>query len=106
MNLRVKRARETYFIPVERHSSFQSVKETISKICGENEITKENVVDPAAITLYKGPYATEGMKELPNNGTVSDHEVANDSIIFAQFNGEKMEVEGMSGESKEADPQE
>jgi len=45
MNLRVKRLKETYFVPVQRHSSFISIKETISKICGVNEITKENMVN-------------------------------------------------------------
>jgi len=42
------------------------------------------------------------MKELPDNGTVSDHEVPNDSVLYAVFGSEKIDVEGETEEGGEA----
>ena len=85
-HVRVKRKQQTYFIPVERTTSFLIIKEKISSACGTNAITSAPNVPSSSITLYAN---ISGEKELPDAGTMSDHEIANDAIIYAVFEGDK-----------------
>ena len=103
--MRCKRQNQTYFVPVDRTDSFLTIKQRLSSSHGTNEITKEPVLPPSRIMFYLTP---AGEKELPDAGTISDHEIGNDQVIFAVFqkdNGqwEPIEVEGAAGAAKSAE---
>ena len=82
------------FVPVDRSDSFQKVKDFISDALGQNTIKAVANVPASSITLYS---TVTGEKELPSAGTISDHEIGNDAIIFVVFDGEKIDVEGPAG---------
>jgi len=99
MNVRVKRGTETFFVPVDRSTAFLTLKQTLADIISDAN-TSVASTSPSDISLYKGDFSSDPsqMKELLDGGTVSDHEVVSDSVIFmvlAKDNG-KCTAEGFS----------
>jgi len=59
-------------------------------------------VPSSSIMLYS---TVSGDKELPDAGTISDHEIANDQVIFAVFQKDNGQWESIEVEGYEAEPE-
>mmetsp|Transcript_11802 Transcript_11802/g.14717 ORF Transcript_11802/g.14717 Transcript_11802/m.14717 type:complete len:103 (-) Transcript_11802:96-404(-) len=86
--IRCKRRNQTFFIHVEGSSTFHSVKNQISLAVGGS-------TPPEDIKIYLPQKTAE--EDLPDDGTVSDHEVGNDAVLNVVFKDgevwEDLEVE-------------
>jgi hypothetical protein len=95
----VKHKNQTFFLPCSRTDSFLTLKTSLSAALGVNTIKAAPNVPPTSIMFYTNSSAE---KELPDIGTIQDHEIVNDGIIYAVFCDEKgvwetIEVEGGGG---------
>ncbi|GMH90168.1 hypothetical protein TrVE_jg8106 [Triparma verrucosa] len=100
MSIRVKHSTkessQTFFIPCLRSSSFLSIKQQISEALGQNAITSSPNQSPSNIQLLLK--IETGTKELPDLGTISDHMIENDSVMYAAFRKEGGSWEEIGGD--------
>ncbi|GMI07197.1 hypothetical protein TrLO_g11048 [Triparma laevis f. longispina] len=102
MSIRVKHTNQTYFVPCTRSSSFLEIKEQISLANGKNAITAAINLEATNIQLLLPPTSDQPSKELPDLGTISDHMIENDQLIYTAFRKEGGSWEDVDfGEKKE-----